>query len=63
MKQKIHRWLTLVSLLSVFYIIGSIDAGEIGVIKGAVMALAANLSFAANGYMGELMYIKPKGGR
>ena len=60
MREKIHQWLALVSLVLMMAALGAAENGGIGLLDGLVLSLAAVASFGANAYWGGLMYESPR---
>ena len=60
MRGKIHRWLTLVSLIVMLGALGAAENGVIDLLLGLIISLAAVASFGANAYWGGLMYSSPR---
>ena len=60
MREKIHQWLALVSLVLMMAALGAAENGGIGLLDGLVLGLAAVASFGANAYWGGLMYDSPR---
>lgn len=60
MREKIHRWLTLVSLIVMMGALGAAENGAIDLLLGLIVSLVAVASFGANAYWGGLMYNSPR---
>ena len=60
MREKIHRWLTLVSLIVMMGALGAAENGAIDLLLGLIVSLVAVASFGANAYQGGLMYDSPR---
>lgn len=60
MREKIHRWLTLVSLIVMMGALGAADNGHTSLLCGLIVSLVAVASFGANAYWGGLMYNSPR---